>query len=332
MASIDKSRGLWKVLCCLCSGVICFTVRVVKMASVKEITAELMKTDLYQLLEIEPSADEKAIKKAYRKKALKCHPDKNPGDNKAAELFLKLSKVLEILCDADARKSYDHLLKARAAAALRNRELDSKRKKLKDDLEAREKAAEARQDVVQKDMMKLQAEIERLRKQGSKQLEEEQELMREQLKKESEGHCMDDLDEGTVSRIKIKWKAGASVGEYDEKCLRTTFSKYGDISAVVISKKKKGSALIEFLDPKAAMRACRFEKGVEPNLLTVELVGSPSQKTVASTYPDVRNIAPSVPAMSQAGFDTFENMVLKNMRQAQERKNLTEKKDGEETS
>ena len=37
--------------------------------------------DLYALLEIETDADEKTIKKAYRKKALTCHPDKNP-DNK----------------------------------------------------------------------------------------------------------------------------------------------------------------------------------------------------------------------------------------------------------
>ena len=37
--------------------------------------------DLYALLEVEIDADEKAIKKAYRKKALTCHPDKNP-DNK----------------------------------------------------------------------------------------------------------------------------------------------------------------------------------------------------------------------------------------------------------
>jgi curved DNA-binding protein CbpA len=37
--------------------------------------------DLYELLEVEPDADEKTLKTAYRKKALTCHPDKNP-DNK----------------------------------------------------------------------------------------------------------------------------------------------------------------------------------------------------------------------------------------------------------
>jgi DnaJ family protein C protein 17 len=45
------------------------------------------------------------VKKAYRKKALACHPDKNPDNPKAAELFHQLSKALEILTDASARVS-----------------------------------------------------------------------------------------------------------------------------------------------------------------------------------------------------------------------------------
>ena len=43
--------------------------------------------DLYKLLEVNFEADEATIRKAYRKKALKCHPDKNPDDPKAAEIF-----------------------------------------------------------------------------------------------------------------------------------------------------------------------------------------------------------------------------------------------------
>ena len=43
----------------------------------------------------------------FRKKALKCHPDKNPDDPKAAEAFHLLSKALEILTDTPARTAYD---------------------------------------------------------------------------------------------------------------------------------------------------------------------------------------------------------------------------------
>jgi hypothetical protein len=52
--------------------------------------------DLYQLLEVEQDADEKTLKTAYRKKALTCHPDKNP-DNKVNLSFLKLYS--DIICN-----------------------------------------------------------------------------------------------------------------------------------------------------------------------------------------------------------------------------------------
>ena len=53
--------------------------------------------DLYELLGVEVVADAKTIKKAYRKKALTCHPDKNPDDKKAIELFHQLSGKLKAL-------------------------------------------------------------------------------------------------------------------------------------------------------------------------------------------------------------------------------------------
>ena len=128
--------------------------------------------DLYLLLGITPDAEEKAIKKAYRKKALTCHPDKNPDNPKAAEEFHQLSDAYEVLTDADAKKAYDNVLKARKANELRNRQLDAKRRKLKDDLEAREREAadSAFATVVAKktEEERLAAEIERLRKEGSR--------------------------------------------------------------------------------------------------------------------------------------------------------------------
>ena len=102
---------------------------------------KLKDLDLYLLLKIPQEATEKEIKKAYRKKALKCHPDKNPDDPNAAILFHQLQDALAVLTDAAARKAYDNVLKARKANELRNRQLDAKRKRLKDHLEARESDA-----------------------------------------------------------------------------------------------------------------------------------------------------------------------------------------------
>ncbi|XP_054710440.1 dnaJ homolog subfamily C member 17-like [Uloborus diversus] len=146
---------------------------------------DLMKSDLYELLNISITAEEKEIKKAYRKKALTCHPDKNPDNPKAAELFQQLSKALEILLDSSARAAYDKVLNARKASQIRNKELDSKRRKLKEDLEAREKNAENYKEV--DPAVKLREEIERLRKEGSKLLEQEKELLRQEIERERFG-------------------------------------------------------------------------------------------------------------------------------------------------
>ncbi|CAI6373163.1 unnamed protein product [Macrosiphum euphorbiae] len=69
--------------------------------------SDLRDLDLYGMLGIKQSATEKVMKTAYRKKALRCPPDKNPDNPNAAQLFLRLSKILTILTDTAARLDYD---------------------------------------------------------------------------------------------------------------------------------------------------------------------------------------------------------------------------------
>ena len=64
-------------------------------------------TRLYDALGVDPSASSDDIKKAYRKLAMKYHPDKNIGDDKASELFKSISEAYTILMDAEKRKFYD---------------------------------------------------------------------------------------------------------------------------------------------------------------------------------------------------------------------------------
>lgn len=64
-------------------------------------------TKYYDILGVEPTATEQELRKAYRKQAIKLHPDKNGNDPKAAEKFQDLGEAYGILSNADTRKIYD---------------------------------------------------------------------------------------------------------------------------------------------------------------------------------------------------------------------------------
>ena len=63
--------------------------------------------DYYEVLGVDRAASEDEIKKAYRKLAVKYHPDKNPGDKEAEEKFKEISEAFEVLKDRDKRRKYD---------------------------------------------------------------------------------------------------------------------------------------------------------------------------------------------------------------------------------
>merc|ERR1712127_836540 len=65
-------------------------------------------TKFYDLLGVAPAADDNQLKKAYRKLAMKWHPDKNPGDAKAQEKFKEISEAYGILSDKEKRSTYDN--------------------------------------------------------------------------------------------------------------------------------------------------------------------------------------------------------------------------------
>jgi len=66
-----------------------------------------MKEDYYDVLGVSKSASESEIKKAYRKKAIQYHPDKNPGNSAAEESFKKAAEAYEVLGNKEKRAKYD---------------------------------------------------------------------------------------------------------------------------------------------------------------------------------------------------------------------------------
>ena len=65
--------------------------------------------DYYKILGVSKSATQDEIKKAYRKLAVKYHPDKNEGDKASEEKFKEISEAYEVLGDPEKRKKYDEL-------------------------------------------------------------------------------------------------------------------------------------------------------------------------------------------------------------------------------
>ncbi|XP_004540842.1 dnaJ homolog subfamily C member 17 [Maylandia zebra] len=296
---------------------------------------DILQMDLYGLLGVESTATTKEIKKAYRQKALTCHPDKNPDNPKAVELFHQLSQALEVLTDAAAKAAYDKICAAKKQAEERNKKLDSKRKKIKLDLEARERQAEAQSQEEVQITRTLEEEIARLREEGSRQLEEEQRLIREQIQREREAHQhggdhtqrnsgVERCSKSNVTpKLKLKWKCkkdDETNGGYSHDILFKLLQKYGDVLNVIMSSKKKGSAVAEFATVRAAELAVKNESGVAANPLKISwLEGQPEVFAAASHS---GQFMPSQASLSNER--DYESIVMMRMRQAAERQKLIE--------
>ena len=67
----------------------------------------MSKADYYEVLGVSRDASDQELKSAYRKLAMKYHPDRNPGDHAAEEKFKQASEAYQVLADADKRAAYD---------------------------------------------------------------------------------------------------------------------------------------------------------------------------------------------------------------------------------
>ena len=68
----------------------------------------MAKRDYYDVLGVNKGASPDELKSAYRKLAVKYHPDKNPGDSKAEEKFKEASEAYGILSDKEKKQNYDN--------------------------------------------------------------------------------------------------------------------------------------------------------------------------------------------------------------------------------
>merc|ERR1712126_785431 len=167
------------------------------------------------------------------------------------------------------------------------------------------------------DEERLAKEIERLRKEGSRLLEEEQELLRQQIKDEESGRKSTvNTEKSSSCRIKVRWDKKSSC-QYSKDQLEKIFSKYGNVTAVVLNEKKGGSALVEFDSLTPAKMAVNIESGFSENKLKLKGLW---EESISSSNANI-DVGSNVQTASPSVINTdFESLVMRKLRQEEERK------------
>lgn len=181
-------------------------------------------------------------------------------------------------------------------------------------MELKERAAELRKTVDNRTPEEIyKAEVERVQKENKIIIEEENELIRQQIHQDriKAQFPQQTSFDSSKHRIKIKWnsaKDDPENGGYNHENLTKFLSKYGDIVALLISSSKKGSGIVELKTQDAGEMAISYEKGILSNPLKMSWIGDPPKSRNSSTISS----------------SDYESLVLRQMRQAEERKRLIE--------
>lgn len=209
--------------------------------------------DFYGLLDVPPSANESEIRRAYRKTALKYHPDKNAGNPSAIEKFHLLQIAYDVLSDPTVKELYDNAQRAKEEKKARDQAFEGRRKWMKEDLEKRESGAFKRKRDEEDEEEKFERELRRLAEDGQRRrkeredalhrerLEEEERLEREKegidassnLEKPKGGAEVSELDR----TVKVRWVVDDA--NIDKEKLSSLFSKFGNVEHALLGKEKR---------------------------------------------------------------------------------------------
>ncbi|KAI8048798.1 DnaJ domain-containing protein [Syncephalis plumigaleata] len=303
--------------------------------------------DYFAILEVSTDADERAIRRAYRSKALRYHPDKNPNDRTAADIFLKLTKAYEALTDPEARRKHLSIHATRLKKTQRTAAMDSERQRMKRELEEREQ--DAKQEV------RLWSEIERLRADAAK-LEKDQREREELARMASmDATALQEKDAATNTDATLKVRCKSKKETLTEEQLTKLFSVYGELEHVLISSKasKKKSALVAFKTVAGAHAAMikadlpgsplaafslSWAGGEEPALVRqlneASVLADTSKKSTESTRPAIKAFS-FKPAAVKLSANDYESLTLMRMRQAERKRleaEIRQQEDAEEES
>ena len=208
--------------------------------------------DFYSLLEVNEGASESEIRRAYRKTALKYHPDKVGANQEALDKFHVLQIAYDVLSDPAIKELYDNARRAKQAKTERDRAYEGRRKWMKEDLERRESGAFKRKREEVDAEEEFERELRRLAEDGKKRRKEREETLRKEAE-EVRGRGENGVDSGEV--VEEKTNATGEVPEMDRSVtlryphnsetqdigkseVTNRFERFGQIEDVVLREKK----------------------------------------------------------------------------------------------
>ncbi|CAF9904164.1 MAG: hypothetical protein HETSPECPRED_003391 [Heterodermia speciosa] len=206
-------------------------------------------TDFYELLGITFENSQKDLDRAWRKTALKYHPDKvKPNDTEAKEKFHLAQIGYDLLSDPATKALYDNTRTARLQKKRQNELFEGKRRQMKDDLEARERGVKRARTEEEENEEKLERELRRLAEDGKRRRKERENALKNDVRQEAEEveskvqkssisdganqKNGDPKEQGGVSEldrtVKVRWPRdgpGESIGQDQILKLFSTFGK-----------------------------------------------------------------------------------------------------------
>ncbi|KAF7125381.1 hypothetical protein CNMCM5793_001559 [Aspergillus hiratsukae] len=232
--------------------------------------------DFYALLDIPPAASESEIRRAYRRTALKYHPDKiaNPTQTDI-DKFHQLQIAYDVLSDPSYRQLYDNAREARERKRREVEMMDAAKRKMKEDLEARERAGAAAMGGAQRGVKRTwmsagmagvdddaeQREIERIAEDGRRRRKEAEERLRREaeaeerrLQQEQEearraadrsSQRVDRSQEGGTNvpelerAVKVRWVREGRGLDLDQDRLVSLFKSFGTVESTFMLKDKR---------------------------------------------------------------------------------------------